>query len=315
MLHSSAIAVDFRRSAKSEEPAPLHGATDIVRSVLSLPDSELDYARAKVTFDRIVDPSVDIDATLATLDEMTEGLRGLASGETTVEAKLKALRKFLHEPGTWNDHRPFAYDQSDPLGRRMQNKLLHNYLATRLGQCVSMPAFFLILAERLGLAASLALAPEHVFVRVQSHGRSVNLETTSGAHPARDAWYRQKFPITDRSMETGVYLRSLSKREGIAVLACNVAEHLYKQGRFSAVTGVCNVILAHHPRDVQTMVCLGSAYGKLLRQFQKRYPTPWSAPPEMHAHGARLMQQNMSLFEAAENLGWIPFEEGKRNVR
>jgi regulator of sirC expression with transglutaminase-like and TPR domain len=315
MLHSSAIAVDFRRPAKSDEPARPQGATDVVRSILSLPDGELDYARAKVTFDSVIDPSVDVEATLSLLDDLAETVRELVAGAQTVDAKLNALRKVLHEAGPWNDHRPFAYDQSDPLGRRMQNKLLHNYLATRLGQCVSMPALFLILAERLGLDASLALAPEHVFVRVLNQGRPINLETTSGAHPARDAWYRQKFPITDRSMETGVYLRSLSKREGIAVMACNVAEHLYKQGRFNAVTGVCNLILASHPTDVQTLVCLGSAYGKMLTEFQQQYPIPFSAPPKTHAHAVKLMHQNMRLFEMAENLGWVPFDEGRRNVR
>ena len=315
MLHSSAIAIDFRRSVDPDRRTNPKGATEIVRSVLSLPDGELDYARAKITFDRIIDPSVDVDATLSLLDSMTERVRELAAAATTVDAKLSALRNFLHEAGSWNDHRPFAYDQSDPLGRRMQNKLLHNYLATRLGQCVSMPALFMILAERLGLDIALALAPEHVFVRVQTSERPINIETTSGAHPARDAWYRQNFPITDRSVEAGVYLRSLSKREGIAVLACNVAEHLYKQGRFGAVTGVCNLILENHPTDVQVMVCLGSAYGKLLDEFRQRYPSPWTTPPEMHGHAWKLMQQNMRLFEIAEGLGWVPFEEGERNVR
>lgn len=288
---------------------------ETVRSVLAVPDHDLDYARAKLTFDRLVDPSVDIEAVLHRIDEMAAAAGRMAAGALTVEAKLAALQRFLHERGPWNDHRPFAYDQSDPLGRSMPNKLLHNYISNHLGQCVSMPTLFLILAERLGLDVALGLAPDHVLVRVRLGGRSINLEATSGAHPARDAWYRQNFPITDRSIETGIYLRSLSKREGIAVLACIIVEHLHKLGRFDDVIDVCNLILASHPTDVQTMVCLGSAFGRLLTQFQQRYPTPGSAPPAMHFRAIVWMQQNMNLLAQAEVLGWVPFEEGNTNVR
>lgn len=315
MLQSSAIAVRIGRARAPEDSVEPASPVEVVRQALAAADRDLDYARAKLIFDRVIDPMVDVDAALSTIDGMAANARKLAAGALTVEAKLAALRKFLHVPGPWNDHRPFAYDQSDPLGRRMRNKLLHNYLETRLGQCVSMPALFLILAERLGLEVALGLAPEHVFVRVKIGEKTINLETTSGAHPSRDTWYHKNFPITDRSVETGVYLRSLTKREGIAVLACNVAEHLYKSGRFNDVIAVCNLILESHPKDVQTIVCLGSAYGKLMTQFQQRHPIPGSAPPEMHCRAVTLMQQNMRLFAQAEDLGWIPFEEGKANVR
>lgn len=54
-----------------------------------------------------------------------------------------------------------------------------------------MPILFLILGDRLGLDMALASAPLHMFVRWRdSSGRTLSLETTSGAHPARDAWFR-----------------------------------------------------------------------------------------------------------------------------
>lgn len=215
----------------------------------------------------------------------------------------------IYESGPWNGGRPFAYDLDDPLGRSLPNKLLHNYLTTGRGQCVSMPTLFLILADRLGLNVSLVLAPDHVFVRyTDAQGRSFNLETTSGGHPARDEWVRQNFPMGDLAVRNGLYLRSLSKREAVAVLALTVVEHLFQFERFEAAVAVCEVLLRHHPRDVNIMLSLGSAHGKLLDALRKRYPIPWTAPPLVRARMHACMERNRSLFAEAERLGWIPEE-------
>lgn len=45
--------------------------------------------------------------------------------------KLKALRKYMHQSGTWNHHHPFGHDFADPFGHNLHNKLLPNYLATK----------------------------------------------------------------------------------------------------------------------------------------------------------------------------------------
>jgi len=43
----------------------------VVGEILSLPDDQLDYGRAKLVFDRIIDPSLEADATLAEIDRLT----------------------------------------------------------------------------------------------------------------------------------------------------------------------------------------------------------------------------------------------------
>ena len=304
MLQAPAIAFQFRPSTRRQEPV------DVVRSTIERADDELDYAEAKLAFDAVVDPSIDKSAVLSELGRLTKEARDLAGQSRDADAKLKGLRRVIYESGSWNSFRPFEYDQSDPLGRVMRNKLLHNYLATRRGQCVSMPVLMLILADRLGLPMSLATAPDHVLVRYQlSDCRAVNLETTSGAHPAREIWYRKNFPITDLSLETGIYLRSLTRREAVAVMAMIVVEHLYKAGRHEEVMAVTVILLQHHPLDVNVILTRGSAAGKLLNELRQRFPHPGLAPPEVIARLQQLMGQNIAAFATAENLGWIPFEE------
>lgn len=280
----------------------------IVRGVLSLPDDQLDYGRAKLAFDRIVDPSLNADATMAEIDRLARRASGLAGPHASPAAKLSALRRVIYESGDWNGRRPFAYDHADPLGRNVRNKLIPTYLASRRGNCVSMPILFLIVAERMGLNLALSTAPLHIFLRyAEESGREINLEATSGALPARTAWYRQNLPMTNRAIESGLYMRTLSRREAVALMASTVVDFLAGEGRFQDAIDVAEVILLHHPRDGYTLVKLGSAYGELMRaEFLERFPTPAAIPPALRGRYMVLAQGNQRAFQAAEALGWEP---------
>lgn len=171
----------------------------VVRDVLSVSDDRLDYGRAKLAFGRVVDPSLNADAALAEIDRLAGSAGALAGPDASPAARLSALRRVIYESGEWNGRRPFAYDHADPLGRNVHNKLIPTYLASRRGNCVSMPILFLIVAERMGLNLALSTAPLHIFLRhADESGREINLEATSGALPARTVWYRRNLPMTDR---------------------------------------------------------------------------------------------------------------------
>ena len=226
---SSASIERQRDDAAVVSPA---GPVAAVRAVLAVDDVKLDYARAKLAFDRIVDPSLAPAETLRELDRLTAVARGLAGAAASPDARMAALRHGLHVAGAWNDYRPFAYDQADPLGQRIAGKLLATCLATRRGNCVSLPALFMILAGRLGLDVAFATAPLHVFVRYASEGgRVVNIEAANGGHPTRDAWYRERMPMRDGAVARGLYLRPLTKREGVALQPTTDLEHKIERRR------------------------------------------------------------------------------------
>jgi regulator of sirC expression with transglutaminase-like and TPR domain len=285
-------------------------AVSAVRAVLSLPDEELDYARAKVAFDKLVDASFDPETVLTELDQLTGNAWHLAGPAPDDGAKLAALRTLIYKSGPWNDHRPFDYDHLHPRGDYIPNKLLHFLLEHRRGQCISMPILFLILADRLGLNVALVNAPAHVFVRYTDHsGRQINLEATSGAHPARLEWFRQCMPMSDRSIESGLYMRTLSRRECVALMATTVLEHLREEKRHEELIKTCGIILDHDPRAGAAMVVQGSAYGALLqREFEAKFPVPLLIPQHLRPRRLLLMERNNSLIEAAEALGWEPTE-------
>jgi hypothetical protein len=222
--------------------------------------------------------------------------------------KLAAVRKAIYAAGVWNYNRPFSYDLADPLGQKVKSKMLSTYVRTRKGNCVSMPVLFLIVADRMGLKVRLAAAPLHLFVRyTDPAGVDHNLETTSGGHEARADWYRTNLPMTDRAVQSGMYMRTLSKRETVAQMAASVLDFLMVEGRYQEAADVADAMLAVNPRDSYALVKKGTATaGMLQSEFQAKYPTPASIPLALRARYAMLAATNDRAFRDAEALGWEP---------
>lgn len=303
----SRVAVAEAERVAAESP----GVAAAVRAILSVPDAELAYGKAKLALDHLVDPGFDPGEVMAELDAMAARALEMAGPEADESTKLGAIRHLIYESGPWNDHRPFAYDPSDPLGQRLDNKLLPNYLATRRGQCVSMPILFLVLAEKLGIDMRLACAPHHVFLRYTDQGdRTFNVEATSGGHPARDEWYRSQFAISDRAIESGVYMRTLSRRESVALMATTVLQHLMFEARYAEAIAASEVILRYNPRDVHVLLWKATACGELVqREFAAKYPIPFLIPEPARSRYRFLTAMNEALLARAEALGWEPDPE------
>ena len=268
--------------------------------------SQSDLTTTKLALDKLVDPSIDEAAVRRELDQLAAQARAIAGPNATDEQKINAVRRVIYKAGPWNDNRPFTYDHDDPLGLNVKNKLLSTYLRTRRGNCVSMPTLFLILADRLGLNVSFGNAPLHVFIRyTDPQGRVFNIETTSGANLARPEWYRQNLPMTDLAIKSGLYMRTLTRRETIAHLASTVMEARISEGKLQEAIDIGASILEQFPRDGYTLVKRGHAYGELLRiECIERFPSRNVMPPKTQTQCDMLARQNGDDFRKAEALGW-----------
>lgn len=237
---------------------------------------------------------------------LVDAARQMAGPKPSDACKLAAIRQAIYVAGAWNYNRAFSYDLDDPFGTQVKSKMLSTYVRTRKGNCVSMPTLFLIVADRMGLKVRLAAAPLHLFVRfTDAAGAEHNLETTSGGHEARLEWYRSNLPMTDRAIASGIYMRTLSKRETIAQMASSVLDHLIDQRRYQEASDVADAILAVNPRDAYAMVKKGSAVGRLMQvEFLDRYPSPALIPAALRARYAALAVANEKAFRDAEALGW-----------
>lgn len=279
-----------------------------VKAVLSQPESNLDFLAAATAFDRAIDKGSDTSAARATVARLVDAARQMAGPKPSDTYKLAAVRKAIYASGAWNYNRPFTYDLKDPFGQQVRSKMLSTYVRTRKGNCVSMPVLFLIVADRMGLKVRLAAAPLHLFVRyTDPAGVDHNLEATSGAHEAPADLYRRKMPMSDRAVRSGLYMRTLTKRETIAQMAASVLDFLMAERRYQEAADVADAMLAVNPRDAYAMVKKGSAMGGMLQaEFQDKYPVPALIPPGLRPRYAMLAAANDKAFRDAEALGWEP---------
>ncbi|HEX8621834.1 MAG TPA: transglutaminase family protein [Allosphingosinicella sp.] len=274
--------------------------------VIGRPESRVDYLEAALTFDRMIEKNSDIATTRAMVARLVDAARQMAGPTPSDAYKLAAIRKAIYVAGPWNHGRAFSYDLSDPLGRQPGSKLLSTYVRTRKGNCVSMPTLFLIVADRMGLKVRLGAAPLHLFVRhTDPAGMDHNLEATSGGHEARTEWYRQNLPMTDRAIESGIYMRTLTRRETVAAMALPVLDFLLDERRWQEAGEVADAILAASPRDSHAMVKKGSAIAGLMQaEYFDRYRDPALIPPALRPRFLMLAAANERAFGEAEGLGW-----------
>ena len=265
-----------------------------------------DLADIKLTVDRMVVPTTDVAAASAVIDAMAADLGRLGAKTGGSLERLKILRRYVYEAGAWNANRAFIYDPADPLGQRFENRLLADYLTDRRGNCITMPILVVILGERIGLKMTLAQAPLHYFVKfTDDDGNVWNLEATSGAGFTRDSHYRKKLPMSDRAIETGLYLRPLSREETVASIATLVVERLMMDRRYEDAIAVSDLLLKHAPRSVYLILARGTAHGELLRRdIIGKYKMASEMPPDVRDYADRLYHENLAAFEKAEGLGW-----------
>lgn len=279
-----------------------------LKAILEQPENSIDFARVKLTIDKMVDPSINIKSNLKKIDAIVMTIKSMLVANATSMDKMLAIKKYLYEAGAWNNYQPYQYDFNDPTGTtQIKNKLLPTYLVTKKGNCVSMPLLFIVLGQRLGIDVTASTAPKHVLVKYTDSdtGKSYNLETTSGANPSREVWYQQTMHITDTALANRIYLQKLSKQETVAVMATLLAENYYDKQEYEKAMMVSDVVLKYFKKDVDVMLMKGTLFYQLLaKNYIKKYPTPNLIPVPERPYYEFLSINNSYWFEKAESLGW-----------
>ncbi|MEP3035923.1 MAG: hypothetical protein ABJO67_16460, partial [Pseudoruegeria sp.] len=76
--------------------------------------TSLDFARVKIEVDRMIDPTIDMDAQLAQIDQMVATIETMLPPNATSWDKVETIRRYIYQAGAWNDGRAFSYDHDDP---------------------------------------------------------------------------------------------------------------------------------------------------------------------------------------------------------
>jgi hypothetical protein len=174
-----------------------------------------------------------------------------------------------------------------------------------------MPFLFVILAKKMGLHATVATAPLHVFVKFRDPqtDKWLNVETTDIGQILDDSFYHEKSPMTETAINNGVYLQPLSKKESVAVMAVVLSEHYEQQKQWQNSIKVSKLILKYYPKYAYVMLKLGNAYRGLLQQQTKLITAKKAITSIEKNYLDNLYSQNKLWFTKAEELGWQPVSQ------
>lgn len=278
----------------------------VLNLLLEQPDGTLDLARAKLSIDRMVDPSVNVEANLRLLDQWADKARQRIPRGASNREKIDALITTLYDPGPWNDFRPFGYDYSDPMGRDIKTTLLSHYLETRKGQCVIMPMAFAFIAQRLGVDVALSTAPYHVLVKYgdEKEGQWMNVEATSG-RIYYDSQYEASMGISPTAIKNELYLRPYTQREAVSLFATTTLMMVYRaQQNPERMLDITKLILKANPKDPIALQTRASAYYLLIeRDFKRKYPKASQIPADQLKTYNYYSKQNLELSAKVDALG------------
>jgi hypothetical protein len=155
-------------------------------------------------------------------------------------------------------HLPFGYDFEDFFGDTDWTKgFVSKLLASKKGNCHSLPYLYKILCDELGAEAHLALAPNHLYIKHHSKKTGwYNTELTSATFPI-DAWLMVSGYISLEAIQNAVYMDTIGTYRAVALCVVDLGQGYAKKypdndGTF--ILQCCELALKHFPTCINAML-------------------------------------------------------------
>jgi len=127
------------------------------------------------------------------------------------------------------------------------NLLLNRGLDTKIIDCDNYCTLYTAIAEVLPLPVIPVYAPDHSFIRFNFNDESyLNWECTEARHYP-NSYYIKKLNISKESLDKGVYLKSLSRKEFMAVEYNNIGAYLMTERRYEDAIQVFTKAIKLYP--------------------------------------------------------------------
>ena len=166
-------------------------------------------------------------------------------------------------------HLPFKYDFEDFTGsKNWSSMFVLKLLATHKGNCHSMPFLYKILALELKAKAWLAFAPHHIYIKSKCKKTGMyNTELTSNEFPT-DAWIACSGYISTESIQSGIYMDTLSLKQSVAYTLYDLAKSYQRKfgnedGEF--ILNALNELLKHYPNTINALLLKASVLTHLVQ--------------------------------------------------
>lgn len=285
---------------------------------LGLPDAEIDYGVAALVVTRDYVPGYDVASGLKKLDEITARVRALLAQQADADdpmIRIAAINTVLYR------EYQFSYDTADFPKRSENKRLLGNLLRRGQGTCANMPDLYYAVAERLGFPIYMVEAPQHVFLRyVLPNGEHINIEATGGGGQSPDADYIAEMEIPKAALDSGTFMRTLSRKEALHLL---IAERTFfdeMQGNFERVLAEAKLLRELRPNHAGTFwnsavfeVIAGRATRELARTDPAFGPAAEASFATARAYAKRAME--LGIMKPDDTGEWAKRQEAIRLKR
>ncbi len=146
-----------------------------------------------------------------------------------------------------------------------QNYLLVTGLKKKSIDCDNYCALYIAIAEVMKIPIVPVYAPNHSFLRFYfDDGSYLNWEPTQG-RPQPDSYYINELHISGRSLESGVYLKTLTRQEFLAVEYNNIGSHLILVRKYAEALLYFNTAIKLYPVFSSAYHNRGTAFYALNR--------------------------------------------------
>jgi regulator of sirC expression with transglutaminase-like and TPR domain len=199
-----------------------------IEEIFAMPEENIDLGIACLVLAKDAYPNMKIETFDYLINYMADKINYLMQERTDPVLRVSMLNSYLYRPGWWNDSITFTYDLDDLEAAIRENQYLNAYISTKKGSCLTMPMLYLVLADRLGWPIKAVRAPRHFFCRYEGIEDN-NIDPTVGGGYSSNEKYVKDFGITQKPIDQGVYLRTLTKKEYLASLLLNNARHFHER--------------------------------------------------------------------------------------
>lgn len=194
---------------------------------------------------------------------------------------------------------PFTYNNIDFAGQKdWSNMFVSRLMETNVGNCHSLPYLYKMIMDELGYESYLALAPNHIYIKVNNKKVGwYNIELTCADFPT-DAWYAASGYIHTDAIRNGIYMRALSDKEAVAMTLVDLAQGY--QAKFGIEDGsfilkCCDTALGHFPKYINAMLLKAEILTELYRESNDKelFSQMTKLYTNIHELGYRKMPQQM----------------------
>ncbi len=224
-------------------------------------EKKLDFKHAVfLTENAFLSDSLNYQLYCSQIDTIVQKLKWFVKAKRLEKYKtsgLYAVYSYMCEPTIINDSLTYKYDFDDFMGyENWTSMFVTKLMRTNKGNCHSLPFFFKILSDEMGVESFLSVAPSHLYIKHKDEeGKWVNIELTNGGAFSSDAWIISSMGITAEAIKSGVYMSPLTQKESVAMCLYDLAMgYKQKYGYGDVVEMMCNKILEHYPNCIMALM-------------------------------------------------------------